>query len=201
MQYYGWGLLNRDALMPTAAQIDQADAVVERARLRLHGKVVIDYVTPDYYAAGQRPAWAAGGAVFSMSRPPVGSCPATPPKPLTGLQFPTVHDSSLAAIWTADAAFARLSRHRLDAGTLPILRPPRDRFRRLPLPGLRADRRRRGHGPRLRALPGSRCHGCRDRPIRPETPRLPPHAAKTERPSFLKKRSKKLLMNSSGPAR
>jgi len=45
--------------MPTADQIDRADAIVAEAHQRLHRRLVIDYVTPDYYAA--RPKACIGG--------------------------------------------------------------------------------------------------------------------------------------------
>src|SRR5919108_6488690 len=50
VQYYGWALKNRAALMPTREQVERATAVVEELR-RLHqGRIVIDAVVPDYYA-------------------------------------------------------------------------------------------------------------------------------------------------------
>src|SRR5262249_8985032 len=53
VQYYGWALANRAALLPSREQLDKATATVETARARLAGRLVIDYVVPDYYA--QRP--------------------------------------------------------------------------------------------------------------------------------------------------
>src|SRR4029078_6829782 len=35
VQYYGWALKNRAALMPTVAQLDETDRIVEEARIRL----------------------------------------------------------------------------------------------------------------------------------------------------------------------
>src|SRR5919199_3340459 len=43
-QYYGWGLLNRAALLPTRAQLLKATEIVEAARARLKGRLGIDYV-------------------------------------------------------------------------------------------------------------------------------------------------------------
>src|SRR5207244_4864111 len=37
VQYYGWALKNRAALMPTLAQIDECTRLVEEARERLKG--------------------------------------------------------------------------------------------------------------------------------------------------------------------
>lgn len=59
VQYYGWAIRNRAALMPTRDQLSRATAVVEEARERLKGTLVIDYVVPDYYA--KRPKACMGG--------------------------------------------------------------------------------------------------------------------------------------------
>jgi PqqA peptide cyclase len=107
VQYYGWGLLNRDALMPTADQIAVADTVVKTARQRLCGKVVIDYVTPDYYAARPKACMGGWGRQFLNITPAGRVLPCHAAESLTGLQFPSVQDASLADIWYSDPAFAR----------------------------------------------------------------------------------------------
>src|SRR5690606_9940325 len=55
VQYYGWALKNRAALMPTRAQVDRALATVERLRAEHKGRIVIDAVVPDYYARYPKP--------------------------------------------------------------------------------------------------------------------------------------------------
>jgi pyrroloquinoline quinone biosynthesis protein E len=107
VQYYGWALINRDALMPTLDQVETADAVVGEARARLRGRVVIDYVSPDYYAA--RPKACMGGwAKQFLNVTPAGRVlPCHAAETLTGLDFPNVRDKPLQAIWYEDAAFAR----------------------------------------------------------------------------------------------
>jgi len=45
-QYYGWALANRAALMPPRKEVDESIAVVEEARTRLEGELVIDMVVP-----------------------------------------------------------------------------------------------------------------------------------------------------------
>src|SRR6201999_394642 len=50
VQYYGWALKNRAALMPTLEQIEETSRIVEEAEVRLKGILAIDYVVPDYYA-------------------------------------------------------------------------------------------------------------------------------------------------------
>ncbi|MFG1995042.1 pyrroloquinoline quinone biosynthesis protein PqqE [Actinoplanes sp. NPDC048988] len=52
-QYYGWGLRNRAAIMPTAAQIHHAD----EAAARVHGRydMEIVYVRPDHHTGRPKP--------------------------------------------------------------------------------------------------------------------------------------------------
>jgi pyrroloquinoline quinone biosynthesis protein E len=107
VQYYGWGLLNRSALLPSLAQLNAVTAVVEDARKRLLGRLNIDYVVPDYYA--QRPKACMGGwARRFMNISPAGKVlPCHAAETLPGLSFPTVHECSLADIWREDAAFRK----------------------------------------------------------------------------------------------
>ena len=51
-------------LIPTPEQLDHATEIVEKARIDLKGKLVIDYVIPDYYAKHPKIAWEAGEDVF-----------------------------------------------------------------------------------------------------------------------------------------
>ena len=67
MQYYGWGLLNRDALLPSRAQLERPTATVAAARARLKGRIVIDYVVPDYYAARPKACMGGLGAAASST--------------------------------------------------------------------------------------------------------------------------------------
>ena len=54
-QYYGWGLLNRAALLPTRDQLRRAEAIVRGERERLAGRLQIVYVIPDYYSQYPKP--------------------------------------------------------------------------------------------------------------------------------------------------
>ncbi len=107
VQYYGWALANRDALLPTRAQLDRATALVEEARARLRGRLVIDYVVPDYHA--KRPKACMGGwgrRVMAVS--PTGKAlPCHAAEGLPGLEFPNVRELSLREIWEGSDAFNR----------------------------------------------------------------------------------------------
>jgi len=107
VQYYGWGLINRAALLPTRAQLDAVTAAVEAGRARLKGKLVIDYVVPDYYA--RRPKACMGGWArrFINVSPAGRALPCHAAETLPGFEFPSVRDRSLAEIWQRDPAFAR----------------------------------------------------------------------------------------------
>src|SRR6202000_2085830 len=50
VQYYGWALKNRAALMPTQRQIGETSRLVQGGQARRRGVLAIDYVVPDYYA-------------------------------------------------------------------------------------------------------------------------------------------------------
>lgn len=107
VQYYGWGLLNRDALLPTRGQLDAATDAVEAARARLRGRVVIDYVVPDYYAERPKACMGGWGRRMITVTPAGRALPCHAAESLPGFDFPSVRDTSLAAIWNAAPAFAR----------------------------------------------------------------------------------------------
>jgi pyrroloquinoline quinone biosynthesis protein E len=50
VQYYGWALRNREALLPTRGQWERSLAIITAARDRLKGRMRVDFVAPDYYA-------------------------------------------------------------------------------------------------------------------------------------------------------
>ncbi len=107
VQYYGWGLVNRAALMPSLAQLERANGIVAQARAALRGSVTIDYVAPDYHAV--RPKACMGGwAQRVINVTPAGlALPCHAAETLTGMRFPSVRTASLAAIWRGDPSFAR----------------------------------------------------------------------------------------------
>jgi PqqA peptide cyclase len=104
-QYYGWALRNRRALMPTRAQVDRAMQEIEHARSRFAGQLVIDMVVPDYYA--RRPKACMGGwASRSLNVTPSGRVlPCHAAETIPDLEFWSVRDHSLEAIWRESPAF------------------------------------------------------------------------------------------------
>jgi PqqA peptide cyclase len=106
-QYYGWALKNRAALLPTRDQLDVANALVAEARARLNGRVVIDYVVPDYYAERPKACMGGWGNRFIHLLPSGRALPCHAAETIPGLTFASVRDTGLAAIWADDPAFAR----------------------------------------------------------------------------------------------
>lgn len=107
VQYYGWALLNRSALLPDRAQLDATNAVIDAARVRLSGRITIDYVVPDYYAARPKACMGGWGNRFINISPSGKILPCHAAETLPDLIFPSVRDTGLAAAWTQSEAFQR----------------------------------------------------------------------------------------------
>lgn len=144
-QYYGWAVTNRDALMPTRAQVERSTAIADRkiaeykgrmqiiqraprllqrvpeAVLRRLGRVLRDGRTERQRAALSRGVADHHADVRQRAR-------AQPGVDLGGVE-----------------CLPRLPWRRVDAGALPELPAQAHRFRRLPLSGVRVDRRRAEH--------------------------------------------------------
>jgi pyrroloquinoline quinone biosynthesis protein E len=106
VQYYGWALKNRQALMPTVEQIDVATRVVEDARTRLKGILEIDYVVPDYYAIRPKKCMGGWGRQFFNITPSGRILPCHAAETIKTLDFESVRSNhSIAWIWANSDAF------------------------------------------------------------------------------------------------
>jgi len=140
VQYYGWALKNRASLMPSAEQAKRAAATVEELRRRHHGKIVIDAVVPDYYARFPKPC-VGGWGRRSLNVTPAGKVlPCHAAESIPGLEFWSVREHSLADIWAKSPAFNAFRGTAWMQEAMRKLCAARGRFRRLPLPGVRAHR-------------------------------------------------------------
>ncbi|QDH16865.1 pyrroloquinoline quinone biosynthesis protein PqqE [Swingsia samuiensis] len=102
-QYYGWGLKNRDKLLPTRAQLEQATQSVELERKK--NRFQIDYVTPDYYADVPKPCMGGWGQKFVNITPAGKVLPCHAAEIIPDVTFPNVKDQSLASIWNESELF------------------------------------------------------------------------------------------------
>lgn len=107
VQYYGWALTNRAALMPTREQLSLMNEVVNAARVRLQGILVIDYVAPDYYARRPKPCMGGWGRRFINVSPSGKVLPCHAAESIVDLHFDNVRQRSLSDIWHNSDAFNR----------------------------------------------------------------------------------------------
>jgi pyrroloquinoline quinone biosynthesis protein E len=105
VQYYGWAMPNRAALMPTRAEAEAAVKQIEALRTEYHGRIVIDAVTPDYFAKYPK-ACMGGWGKRSLNVTPSGKVlPCHAAETIPNLEFWNVRDHSLAEIWERSPAF------------------------------------------------------------------------------------------------
>ncbi len=107
VQYYGWALRNRAALMPTADQVERANAVAAKARDTYRGRMVIDYVVPDYYAQRPKRCMDGWGSQFFAITPRGLVLPCHAAESIDGMVFSSLRERDLEWIWRHDPAFQR----------------------------------------------------------------------------------------------
>lgn len=105
VQYYGWGLINRNALMPTPKQVRNSVEVVDKARADLKGRLRFDFVTPDYYAKRPKPCMGGWGRSTMNVTPSGRMLPCHAAETIPGLEFHNVRDNSLRDIWLNSQSF------------------------------------------------------------------------------------------------
>jgi pyrroloquinoline quinone biosynthesis protein E len=105
-QYLGWALVNREALLPTRAQLDRAREVARAARRRLQGRMEVLFVTPDYYADFPKACMDGWGRRFIVVAPDGLVLPCHAAHTLPGLVFDNAKDRSLREIWQGSSAFS-----------------------------------------------------------------------------------------------
>jgi PqqA peptide cyclase len=105
VQYYGWALANRAALMPTREQVKHSIDIVKAARARLAGVLAIDFVAPDYYARTPKACMGGWGKGIVVVTPGGTVLPCHAAETIAGLSFPSIKSQKLADIWTHSAAF------------------------------------------------------------------------------------------------
>jgi pyrroloquinoline quinone biosynthesis protein E len=106
-QYYGWGMVNRDQLMPTREQLVRAEATVNEYRAKLGNKIKLLFVVPDYFEERPKACMNGWGSVFLAVAADGSALPCHAAKSLPGLQFPNVTETTLKDIWYNSDAFNR----------------------------------------------------------------------------------------------
>ena len=104
-QYYGFGLHNRQHLLPTREQLAAAELVAKDYQQRLSGKMRILYIVPDYYEDRPKACMDGWGKVFLTIAPDGTALPCQAARQLPGLEFPKVTEQSVEWIWNESPAF------------------------------------------------------------------------------------------------
>ncbi len=105
IQYYNWALLNRDELLPTIEQLQEAEAIVNEERKRLGNKTTLLFVIPDYFDGRPKACMNGWGAIHLTIAPDGSALPCQEAQTIKGLNFPNVKDNPLNWIWNNSPAF------------------------------------------------------------------------------------------------
>ncbi|PYV40320.1 MAG: pyrroloquinoline quinone biosynthesis protein PqqE [Acidobacteria bacterium] len=104
-QFYGWAFKNKEALLPTRAQLEEADRIAAVAKVRLRGKMDILYILPDYYGDRPKPCMNGWGRRYLTVNPVGDVLPCPTACEIKGLHFDNIRQHSLAWIWAESVAF------------------------------------------------------------------------------------------------
>jgi PqqA peptide cyclase len=104
-QYYGWGLENRAALMPTRDQVTRAQAITQEAMTRYRGKMQILFVLPDYFEQYPKPCYGGWGKLYLVVAPDGKVLPCHGATQITTMTWPNAREHSLEWIWQESAGF------------------------------------------------------------------------------------------------
>jgi pyrroloquinoline quinone biosynthesis protein E len=103
-QYVAWALTNRDALLPTRLQIEEAAAKAAKHKARLSGAMDVLFVKPDYFGTTPKACMDGWAQRFVHMIPDGRVLPCHAATSLPHLVFDNVKDRSLAEIWATSKA-------------------------------------------------------------------------------------------------
>ncbi|HEV2655818.1 MAG TPA: SPASM domain-containing protein, partial [Ktedonobacteraceae bacterium] len=106
-QFYGWAFKNKEALLPTHAQVQAAERVAVAAQKRLRGKTEVLYILPDYYGTRPKPCMHGWGQRYLTVNPTGDVLPCQTAGEIPSLRFDNVREHSLDWIWHESEAFQR----------------------------------------------------------------------------------------------
>jgi PqqA peptide cyclase len=106
-QYYGWAEINRDNLLPTRAQLVEAERVTNEYRAKIGDAMRILFVVPDYYEDRPKACMNGWGSVFLTVTPDGTALPCHAARMLPGAKFPNVKTMGVDEIWYRSEGFNR----------------------------------------------------------------------------------------------
>jgi pyrroloquinoline quinone biosynthesis protein E len=105
VQYLGWALTNRAALLPDPCDLNKARALAEEAKARLAGTMDIVFVTPDYYTGVPRACMDGWGRRYIVVSPDGLVLPCHAAHTIPGLPMVSAIEYSLTQIWEQSELF------------------------------------------------------------------------------------------------
>jgi pyrroloquinoline quinone biosynthesis protein E len=104
-QYYGWAHANRDLLLPTKEQFEEAEKIAQAFKETVAGKMKIYYVVPDFHEDRPKACMNGWGTTFLTIAPDGVALPCHSARELPNLDCPNVKDYSISDIWNDSKAF------------------------------------------------------------------------------------------------
>jgi len=104
-QYYGWALQNRDQLLPTQQQLQQAEAIAKTYQQSQQGNMKIYYVIPDYHESRPKACMNGWGTTFLTIAPDGQALPCHSARQLPNFDCPNIREHSISEIWNKSTAF------------------------------------------------------------------------------------------------
>jgi len=104
-QYYGWAHVNRDLLMPSKEQYQEAETIAQAFKEKVAGKMKIYYVVPDFHEDRPKACMNGWGTTFLTIAPDGVALPCHSARELPGLDCPNVNEHSISDIWHNSKAF------------------------------------------------------------------------------------------------
>jgi pyrroloquinoline quinone biosynthesis protein E len=106
-QYYGWAVVNQEALMPTREQLRRGEKAVQRFRERVGPSVQVLWVLPDFYEELPKPCMGGWGRTAMVLAPNGDVLPCQAASTIPDLEFANVREHPLEWIWRESDAFTR----------------------------------------------------------------------------------------------
>jgi PqqA peptide cyclase len=106
-QYYGWAVLNQEALLPTWEQLQRGEEAVQRFRARVGARVEVLWVLPDLYEDLPKPCMGGWGRTAMVVAPNGEVLPCQAAATIPDLEFASVREHPLDWIWNESEAFTR----------------------------------------------------------------------------------------------
>jgi pyrroloquinoline quinone biosynthesis protein E len=106
-QYYGWAVINQEALLPSWEQLQRGEEAVRRFRERVGPQLDILWVLPDFFEELPKPCMGGWGRTAMVVAPNGDVLPCQAASTIPGLEFANLRDHSLEWIWSESDAFTR----------------------------------------------------------------------------------------------